>query len=155
MAGLSDNHCLYRHGPGCVFPIKLYCQDIREVYLHLLILLSFSYSFFQPQRYKNHQKLKKASTYTAYTIAARQLDSRMGIDAWKRATGSSSHLFDEKLIVKITKRLREYRLAVSEEKTSKSRKRELLGEMIRVLRQGGCKANVRSYLSLIIDRKHG
>jgi hypothetical protein len=70
-----------------------------------------------------------------------QLDSRMGIDAWKRATGSSSHLFDEKLIVKITRKLSLNRQAVSDDTISQTRKRELITEMIRILRQGGAKAN--------------
>jgi hypothetical protein len=117
---------------------------------HLPFLLSsFHFYFFSRSTYRIHQKLKKADEYASYTVAARQLDSRMGIDAWKRATGSCSHLFDEKLIVKITKRLSLNRMAAQAEESSFLKKRELINEMIRILRQGGCKANVSAIYSFL------
>lgn len=109
---------------------------------------SLRVNFFASASYGIYRKMKEANTYQQYAIAARQLDTRMGKDAWKRERGDSGNLFDENLVIKVTNRLAKYRAAIQAE-TSSSRKRELIGKIMRILRQGACKANVRSPSPLI------
>lgn len=123
---------------------------ILDLVLYFLVcnLVTLFESFNSTTLTRLHEKLKNASNYYDYGIAARQLDAKLGNDTWKETpTVSDSsykqngNYYDEKLVSKVTRRLKGLQGEYVKARDSDIKKNLVL-EMIKILRHGGCRNNI-------------